>query len=128
MIRDFTSGDFQEVSRIHQENGYSFELPNFEHPLVIVRKVLDDGGVKMAAIGRLHCSALMWVDANWKTPEERLAAIKELQNEMMKEASEKYGLDVVTTQADGRFAIRLEKDLGWFRGHQAMFYRTTKCV
>lgn len=122
MIRNLQEKDFAEILKLHQDSGAQFELPNLKSPLVLVKKVVDDGGVKMAAIGELHITAIMWVDKNWKTPRERLDAMQELQHEMMLEASG-YGLNVVTTQADGRFAERLE-EMGWTEGIGRMFYRS----
>ena len=126
MIREYTSGDLAEIKRIYRDEGYTFELPNLEHPLMLVKKVLADeraDHVRMAAFGRLHISALLFVDRKWGAPEQRLIAIRELQDEMLKGASE-FGLDIATTQAEGRFAERIEKDLGWTRGWGTMYYRS----
>lgn len=121
-IREYTAADLARVKQL--AHGAAFELPDLRHPLVIVKSVLedDDGAVRMAAFGRLHVSALLYVDPEYKTPEFRLAAIRELQKEMDGKASA-LGLDIATTQAEGRFAERLEKDLGWIRGFGQMFYR-----
>jgi hypothetical protein len=125
MIRELENRDIQEISRLHTESGAQFTLPNLESPLVLVKKVVDDGGVRMAAIGRLHISALMWVNHRWATPQIRFDNVMELQREMMLEAS-RHGLDIATTQADGRFAERLE-EMGWTRGNGFMYYKGTVC-
>jgi hypothetical protein len=122
MIRDFQDKDLEVLRKLHRQSGAKFEIPNINSPLVIVRKVLDDDGAKMICIGELHISAMMWVDKNWKTPQERLDAVKELQNEMMVEAA-KFGIDTATTQADGRFAERLV-EMNWTEAAGKMFYRS----
>jgi len=120
-IREYAAADLEAIKRIH--NG-KFELPDPAHPLMLVKKCLvdDEERVRMAAFGRLHISALLFVDPKWSTPETRLEAIKELQKDMDAQAGA-FGIDIATTQAEGRFAERL-KDLGWDRGYGEMFYRS----
>ncbi len=122
-IRNYEKTDFEQLKSIHLANGYAFELPNVDHPLVLVKKVLADeqNTTRMVAIGRLHINAMLFVDGHWATPQERFTGIISLQDAMMCDASEK-GLDIATTQADGRFAERLTQ-MGWIRGFQDMFYR-----
>jgi hypothetical protein len=123
-IRDYKPEDFERVKQIHQTRGYGFVLPNLEHPLMVTRKVLADeqDRVIMCVLGRIHINAILLVDGTWGTPETRLAGIVELQNEAMKAAGA-LGLDIATTQADGRFAERL-KEMGWQKGFQEMWYRS----
>lgn len=119
-IREFQPGDLESIKRLHTG---TFELPRIDDPLVLIKRCLvdDEDRVRMAAIGRLHVSAMLFVDGTWKTPAERFAAIRELQKEM-DAAARLFGIDVATTQAEGRFAERLEA-LGWVRGWGEMFYR-----
>jgi len=124
-IRDFAQSDLERLKKIHQSNGHKFELPNIDHPLVLVKKVIVDemDSPRMVALGRLHINAMLFVDPYWGTPEGRLQAIAALQDEMMREAAEK-GLDIATTQAEGRFAERLaEPPLKWTKGFGEMFFR-----
>jgi hypothetical protein len=122
-IREYKPEDLAAIKKLHE--GHDFDLPNLMHPLVIVKKCLvdDDERVRMAAFGRLHISAILAVDPTYATPELRLEAVKELQKDMDATAA-KFGLDIATTQADGRFAERLKEDLGWTRGYGQMFYRS----
>jgi hypothetical protein len=124
MIREFKPSDLEQILRIHEGAGRPFKFPNLTHPLMVVKKctVDDEDQVRLACFGRLHVSALLFVDKLWKTPRERMEGILELQREMTKEAGEKYGLDIATTQMEGRFAERM-KDFGWNRGHGEMYYR-----
>jgi hypothetical protein len=115
----------EQLKALHKTNGYKFELPNIDHPLVLVKKCLVDemDSPRMVALGRLHINAMLFVDPFWGTPEGRLQAIAQLQDEMCKEAAEK-GLDIATTQAEGRFAQRLsEPPLKWTKGFGEMFFR-----
>ena len=120
-IREYTPADLETIEKLH--NG-GFELPDFSHPLVIARKVLvdDDERVRMAAFGRLHVNAMLFVDKTYKSPAERLEAVNELQKELLARGRA-LGLDITTTQAEGRFAERLE-DMGWVKGFGQMFYRS----
>jgi hypothetical protein len=124
-IREWASDDLDQLKAIHRMNGYGFELPNIEHPLVLVKKVLADENnvARMVALGRLHINAMLFVDPHWNTPEYRFNAIVALQEEMLRDAGEK-GLDIATTQADGRFAERLTmQPFNWTRGWGTMMYR-----
>lgn len=120
-IREYTAADLAAVKRLHKGG---FEFPDLTHPLVLVKKVLVDDAdkVRMAAFGRLHINAMLFVDGRYKTPDERLAAIEELQKDMIAQAAT-FGLDIATTQAEGRFAERL-RDMGWTRGFGEMFFRS----
>jgi hypothetical protein len=121
-IREYTPADLEAVKRLHE--GHDFQLPDLNHPLVIVKRVIvdDEERVRMAGFGRLHASVILAVDRTWSTPAGRLAAVTELQKDMMAQGSE-VGLDIVTTQAEGRFAERLA-EMGWTKGFGEMFYRS----
>jgi hypothetical protein len=121
MIRNFQETDLEVLRKLHSASGASWAIPDLDSPLVLVRKVVDENGAKMIGIGELHISALLWVDKQWRTPQERLNAMQELQHEMMLEAA-KFGLDTATLQADGRFAERMS-EMGWTEATGKMFYR-----
>ena len=123
MIREFQPGDLEQIQRIHAAKGYEFALPDLTNPLMVVRKVLADNEdrVTMAAFGRLHINAMLFVDGALGTPEERLTNVVALQNEAMAAAGT-LGLDIATTQMEGRFAERMAA-MGWVKGWGEMFYR-----
>lgn len=120
MIREYTSEDFEHIKRMNPNPAYEF--PDLMHPLMLVRKCVidEEGKPRLAAFGRLHINALLFVDHAWKTPADRLAALMELQTAMMDDARAK-GLDIATTQVEGRFAERLAQ-LGWIRGFGDIYY------
>lgn len=120
MIREYKPSDLKAIEAMHGNPAY--QMPQLEHPLMLVRQVMadDDDRPRMALFGRLLIEALLFVDHSWLTPEERLIALMNLQESAMAEARRR-GLDIVTTQVEGRFAERL-KEMGWIRGWGEIFY------
>ena len=121
IIRKFKPEDREKLEALADNPAY--EMPQHEHPLMIVRTVVADGDDKprMAIFGRLLIEAVLFVDHSWGTPAERLEALKTLQEHAMDEARS-HGLDIVTTQMEGRFAERMHQ-LGWKRGWGEVYYR-----
>lgn len=108
------------ASRLH--NGQSFELPDLEHPLVVVKRAIEaDGEIRVVVIGRLELHITLLVDHEWATPEERLEAIKQVQIEAHADAS-KLGLDEAFAEVPERWGERL-KDLGWVPAKGKLYYR-----
>lgn len=120
MIREYKSEDLKAIEAMHGNPAY--QMPQLEHPLMLVRQVFadDDDRPRMALFGRLLIEALLFVDHSWKTPNERMIALMSLQESGMAEARRR-GLDIVTTQVEGRFAERL-KQMGWIRGWGEIYY------
>lgn len=121
MIRTYQPEDLAAIKRLHTNPDY--KMPRLDNPWMIVKKVVVDENdrPRMAAFGRIHINALLFVDHTWRTPEERLERLKELQAEMIEEARA-LKLDIATTQAEGRFAERLRDELGWLPGWGELFY------
>lgn len=119
-IREYKSSDLELIEAMHGNPAY--EMPELDHPLMLVRQVLvDDNDIaRMAVFGRLHINALLFVDHSWKTPQERFEALRELQAVALLEARSR-GLDIATTQMEGRFAERMQA-FGWIRGWGEIFY------
>lgn len=120
MIRVYQEEDLAAVERLHTNPAW--KMPALDNPWMLIRRVVVDehNRPRMAAFGRIHINALLFVDHEWKTPAERLAHLKELQEDMFTEAR-RLKLDIATTQAEGRFAERLE-ELGWIRGWGDLYY------
>lgn len=121
MVREYKSSDLKAIEAMHGNPAYV--MPQLEHPLMLVRQVMadDDDRPRMALFGRLLIEALLYVDHTWLTPSERLTALMSLQESAMAEARRR-GLDIVTTQVEGRFAERL-KEMGWIRGWGEIYYQ-----
>lgn len=122
MIRPYRSEDLKAIEAMHGNPAYV--MPQLEHDLMIVRRVMadDDDQPRMAVFGRLLIEAILFVDHTWLTPSERLIALQNLQEDAMAEARRR-GLDIVTTQMEGRFAERMQQ-LGWIRGWGELYYRS----
>lgn len=121
MIRNYDPSDLEAIERMLPRNA-PYIMPQLEHPLMLIRKVVIDenGQPRMAGFGRLHINALMYVDHTWLTPNERLQSVIALQEATFAEGRER-GLDIVTTQVDERWGHRL-KDLGWVKGWGELYY------
>lgn len=115
-VRTYTEKDFARIQKFHSEAKHGFELPDPEHPCVLIREcIVDDRGVvRLAGFARLQANAYLLVDGKWKTPAERLEAIQILEYVMI-EKGRVMGLDQVTAQVTPRFGKRLE-DMGWSKG------------
>jgi hypothetical protein len=120
MIREYKPEDLAAIERLHANPAY--HMPNLDNPLMLIRRVLVDENdrPRMAAFGRLHVNALLFVDQSFGTPAERLEAIKLLQSDMIEHAAA-MKLDIATTQMEGRFAERMQ-ELGWVRGWGDLYY------
>lgn len=119
-IREYKTSDLEFIEAMHGNPAY--EMPQLEHPLMLVRQVLVDPDdlPRMAVFGRLHINAILFVDHSWQTPQDRYLALQELQESALHEARMR-GLDIATTQMEGRFAERM-RDFGWIRGWGEIFY------
>ena len=119
-IREYTDADLVAIKKLPEDP--RFKMPRLDHPWMVIRRVLADENdrPRMAAFGRIHVNALLFVDHSWGSPEERLEAIRILQEDMIERAGE-MGLDIATTQAEGRFAERL-RELGWHRAWGELYY------
>jgi hypothetical protein len=122
-LRNYQSGDLEQIQRIHAAKGYEFALPNLTNPTVILKKVIVDeqNRARLCAIGDLHLSVMLLVDPTFGTPEDRLRGVMELQAEGFAEAG-RMGLSIAMTQMDGRFAERM-KAMGWIEAPGRLFYR-----
>jgi hypothetical protein len=109
-----TSIDLKRLSsaacRLH--NDQSFELPDLESPLVVVKECVEaDGQVVAIGIARLELNVTLLLDHGWSTPIARLDAVTQLQEAMCKKASE-LGIDWAHAEVPERWGKRLE-ELGW---------------
>jgi hypothetical protein len=118
-IREYISVDLESIQKLTSAD---YTVPQFDHPWMIIRRVLtdDDDRIVAAAFGRIHVNALLFVDHSWGDPAARLEAVKMIQEDMIERAAD-LGLDIATTQMEGRFAERM-KELGWIRGWGDLYY------
>jgi hypothetical protein len=87
-VRDYQPEDFAAVKAIHDASQIDYTFPDLTSPLFLVSKVLCiDGIIRACIAGYLQIEAHLWLDkSDWATPEEKLAAIKELDAVGMHEA------------------------------------------
>lgn len=119
-IREYRSEDLEAIEKLHANPAY--KMPRLDHPWMVIRRVLVDESdrPRIAAFGRIHVNALLYVDHSYGSPAERFEAIKLLQADMIEQAGT-MGLDIATTQMEGRFAERMS-ELGWIRGWGDLYY------
>lgn len=113
MIRDYQPKDFEAVQAIHASQKFDYNLPELSSPLILVKKVREEGGRVVAAMFlRLAAEAYLLCEGG---PVAKGRAVEELQPEVDRAAWEK-GLDdyfcVVPPEIAEQFAPALEK-MGW---------------
>lgn len=113
MVRDYESGDKSALEDIHGEQGFDYKFPDLESPLFLVKKVREvNGRVVGALLMRLSLETYLLCSGG---PEDKMAAMQELQPEALREAWIKGISDVfcvIPPEINQRFAKRL-KQMGW---------------
>jgi len=127
MIRDYQPSDAEQIKELHASSGLDYTLYDLNSPLCFVKKVKEvDGRVVAAMILRLTSETLLVVSGG---PAEKMAAMQDLQPEVLADAYGK-GLDdvvaVIPKTILGKFAKRL-KQLGWNQDRDGwvLFSRST---
>lgn len=126
MIRDFQREDLPALKAIHAGQNFDYNLPELSSPLFLVKKVREEGGRVVAAMGlRITAETFLLCEGS---PVAKARAIEELQPEVLRAAWEK-GLDdvvcVVPPEISESFAPALEK-MGWSRDRDwPMWSRST---
>ena len=132
-IREYTSGDFDALRRLHAAQGFAYPPPNVDSPLFVTKLVLedDDGEVSagshivMAVLLRLTAETYFLHDPAAGTPGERWLRLIAL-HEAARQAAAARGLDdvqaFVPPQIARAFGRRLAQ-LGWSRDPWPCFSR-----
>lgn len=111
--------DLPRVQELH--TGHTFELPDPTHPLTMLKEVVEANGKVVAiSIARLELNVTLLLDHEWATPQDRLEAVRQLQNAMKAKASQ-WGIDWAHAEVSERWGKRLE-ELGWQPAKNRMFY------
>jgi hypothetical protein len=126
IVRDYLPSDFERVREIHEASGIDYQLPDFQSPLFIVTRVLEvEGIVRMFGGLYLQVEAYLIADQSaWTFPENKLAAIKQL-DEAVIHAAWLQGIDCcVLWLPPGmeRFGERLVEDLGFSKDRGWLSY------
>jgi hypothetical protein len=114
-VRNYEPSDFERVKEIHEASRIDYKLPDFSSALFLVTKVwVVDGIVRLFGACYLQAELYLIADhSEWAEPEEKLAAIQELDKAGMLELWLK-GIDhaVLWLPPDmARFGERLVEDL-----------------
>lgn len=119
MIRDAKESDRQAIEEMFLTSHLPENCrPDLASPLFIIKKVVDENGkaVQVGAV-RITAEVFLLVDHDSGTPEKRMSNLKELSEEMAREAWQK-GLDDVTAwippEIEKSFGKRL-KEIGFQR-------------
>jgi hypothetical protein len=128
MVRDYHESDLPAIKKLHEEQGLDYNLYDLDSPLCLVKKVRVEGGQVVGCMFlRLTAETVLIVSGS---PEAKMAAMCELQPEVLDEAYRK-GLEEVHCTVPpsilSRFVKRL-KQLGWLedRPGWTLFSRSTK--
>lgn len=115
MVRDYRPEDFEAVAALHAEMGLDYKMPDLGSPLFLVRKVVEvDGKVTAACVLRIEAETYLWCGG---APEEKMAAMREMQPEILNAAWLK-GIDNLVCWIPEAVEAKFEKrlgELGWKR-------------
>lgn len=119
VVRPYRPSDFEVIKKLHEATEIDYVMPDLNSPLFLVTSVLEVDGVVRAALGAyVQVELYLWLDkTNWGDPEQKLAAIKALDADVM-EKTWLNGVDcAVLWLPPGleRFGERLTKTLGFQR-------------
>ncbi len=94
MVRDYQPADREALEAIHSKQGLDYRMPDLNHPLFFVKKVLCNGDKVVAAIVLRICAETMLLIDPEQEPQEKLTEMVELQSSVLSEAFKK-GLDEI---------------------------------
>jgi hypothetical protein len=113
LIRDLLPSDIPQIKKIHEAQGFSYNLPDLSSPLILTKKVRVEGGrVVGACFLRVTAETFLVVTGS---PVEKGTTLMELNPEILREAYEKGLSDIVCVvppEISESFAPVLAR-LGW---------------
>ena len=117
VVRDYQKSDFSAVKAMHESSGIDYKMPNVSAPIFLVKKVIEvDGVVRAAGAAYIQVELYLWLDkSDWADPDQKLAAIKTLDQEVILDTW-LQGVDQAVLWLPpglGRFGERLTKQLGF---------------
>lgn len=112
MIRPMVSGDIPVLRDIHARAQYSFDCPDFFSPLMLNKVVVSDGANIICSGWHKICyETIVLVNSN-ATPQEKWAALKEIDSELSTRAF-RQGLDIVHAAVSPIGFDKRLLQLGW---------------
>lgn len=117
IVRDYKPSDFAAIKAIHESTGIDYNMPDLNSPIFLVKKVIEvDGTVRVAGGAYIQVELYLWLDqSDWADPDQKLAAIKTLDQEVILDTW-LQGVDQAVLWLPpglGRFGERLTKQLGF---------------
>lgn len=119
VIRDYRPSDLAAIKAIHEASGIDYKLPNVSSPIFLVKKVIEvDGVIRAAGAAYIQVELYLWLDkSDWGDPEQKLAAIQTLDQEIIEQCW-LQGVECAVLWLPpgmGRFGERLTKQLGFHK-------------
>lgn len=117
-VRSYNEADLEALRAMHTAQGFTYEFPDLDSPLLLVSTVVEDEGrPRMAALLRLTAEAYVLADPADGAPRQRFAWLTALHEATRSAAAERGLSDVqafVPPRVARSFGRRLAK-LGWGR-------------
>jgi hypothetical protein len=110
VIRDYAESDKDALAKIHEASNFDYRLPLLSDPLFIVKKVVDEDGVRQGIAVKIEGTVYLWSDSSWGTPRDRWLRLQELV-EAAKRAAWENGLDTLTCVVPPEIAKRFARKL-----------------
>ncbi len=117
-IRNIVESDFENINNIYKEAGFSYEMPDLNRPLFIVKQAVEDdfGNVIGYGVVKLQCEAYLFLDQKY-TPKTKIEAM-DILNDSVSLACWGKGLDQISSwippEIEERFSKRMKK-MGWIK-------------
>lgn len=130
IVREMELRDLATLRRIHEQQGFGYELPNLKDDARILSKLVvegEEGKVIMASLLRLTAEAYLLVDGQADNPAGRWCALQSLHEATRQDAYRKGIIDVqafIPPEVARRFSKRLSK-MGWTRSGYEPWTRNT---
>lgn len=125
-IRAYQPEDLDQIKLLHEQCGFDYELPGLANPSMIVKRVLlDEHGIRVAAFLRSTAEAYLLVNGRWKSPAWRWEALKQIHEDVRREARRVDLEDVFCwppREIAKTFGKRLEA-LGWATNAWPTYFR-----
>ena len=127
-IRAYQPSDFSALESMFRQQGFEYELPDFDSPLFMSKAVLEDDRPVMAIASRLTAEEYFLMDRNWGTPEQKWQAFLHLHEAARKDLYSKGLEDCycwLPPQVEKSFGRRLMR-LDWAKNKWPSFTRSLK--
>lgn len=127
-VRPYGEPDKSALDSLFYAHGFDYDMPNVRGQDILSSLVLEEDGVRAAALLRLEVNAFLLLDHEWATPQERWEGLQML-HEAMRQKAEDAGIEEANCwlppEIEKPFAQRLES-LQWKRNLWNSYSRKVK--